>query len=65
LKPTFHGGLQILVAAALYLACKVEEQPKTVMKVVDAVYHTALKGRSKALTILAKQVRNYLVFREN
>ncbi len=45
-----------MVSAALLLACKVEEQSKTVMKVVTAVFQTALKGRTTALSIIAKPV---------
>ena len=51
---------QIMVSAALLLACKVEEQPKTVLRVIDAVFKTAFKGRTKALEILSKQVRKML-----
>ena len=47
---------QIMVSAALLLACKVEEQPKTVLKVIDAVFKTAFRGRTTALDILSKQV---------
>jgi len=45
----------VMVAAALLLACKVEEQPKTVMKVVESVYSNAFRGRTAALHIIAKQ----------
>ena len=50
-----------MVAAALYLACKVEEQPKSLSKVSEAVYSTAFEQYPRALSLLMKQVSQHLV----
>ena len=48
--------VQIMVTAALYLACKVEEQPRSLSRVTQAVYSNAHSGYTEALKLTMKQV---------
>lgn len=45
----------ITATAALYLACKVEEQPRSVKTVAEAVFKTAHRHKTKAIGLLAKE----------
>lgn len=48
-----------MVTAALYLACKVEEQPRSLTRVTQTVYSSAYAGRTLALKLIMKQVKHF------
>ena len=48
--------LQVLAVAALFLACKVEEEARRLGKILEAMFQCRYKANTRALELLSRKV---------